>query len=272
MKIAYMSDLHLEFGNNFLPKNKEKADILVLAGDIILAYDLVDQNPKRKKFYDKFFDRVSKEYPHVLIIGGNHELYRWREKELVNHGSYIDVIKDYLSKYDNIRFLENEYVEFGDTRFFGATLWTDFGNANPLVMQQAAGQMNDYKWLYSPENTLVWHRESMHTLEKALDHKKVIVISHTAPSYLSVHERFKGDPMNAAYATELFDFISDRPQIKLWFHGHMHHNNDYMIGSTRILCNPFGYHGLEKNRGFKPEATIDLDSDWSVFVPEVVEN
>jgi predicted NBD/HSP70 family sugar kinase len=29
--------------------------------------------------------------------------------------------------------------------------------------------------------------------------------------------------------------------IKCWVHGHTHSTHDYMIGNTRVLCNPRGY-------------------------------
>lgn len=51
--------------------------------------------------------------------------------------------------------------------------------------------------------------------------------------------------MNGAYASKLEEFILDRPQIKLWTHGHTHNEWDYMIGDTRIFCNPRGYKGHE---------------------------
>ena len=41
------------------------------------------------------------------------------------------------------------------------------------------------------------------------------------------------------------EFILDYPQIKLWTHGHTHEDFDYMIGSTRIVCNPRGYLSYE---------------------------
>jgi hypothetical protein len=37
----------------------------------------------------------------------------------------------------------------------------------------------------------------------------------------------------------------DHPQIKLWTHGHTHEDFDYMVGSTRIVCNPRGYDAYE---------------------------
>jgi len=51
--------------------------------------------------------------------------------------------------------------------------------------------------------------------------------------------------MNGAYSSSLDDFIVDHPQIKLWTHGHTHEDFDYMVGSTRIVCNPRGYDGYE---------------------------
>ena len=51
--------------------------------------------------------------------------------------------------------------------------------------------------------------------------------------------------MNGAYSSRLDQFILDNPQIKLWTHGHTHEEFDYMIGSTRIVCNPRGYINYE---------------------------
>jgi hypothetical protein len=47
--------------------------------------------------------------------------------------------------------------------------------------------------------------------------------------------------MNGGYSSSLDEFIEQRPQIKLWTHGHTHEDFDYMVGETRIVCNPRGY-------------------------------
>jgi hypothetical protein len=52
--------------------------------------------------------------------------------------------------------------------------------------------------------------------------------------------------MNGGYRSDLGDFILDRPQIRVWIHGHMHDNFDYQVGSTRVVCNPRGYSGYEQ--------------------------
>jgi hypothetical protein len=52
--------------------------------------------------------------------------------------------------------------------------------------------------------------------------------------------------MNGAYSTNLDEFILDNRNIKLWTHGHTHHEFDYMIGTCRVVCNPRGYDGQEE--------------------------
>jgi len=75
---------------------------------------------------------------------------------------------------------------------------------------------------------------------------KFVVVGHHAPSKLSTHPRYKNEEiMNGGYSSDLSAFILNNPQIKLWTHGHTHEDFDYMLGSTRIVCNPRGYDGYE---------------------------
>jgi Icc-related predicted phosphoesterase len=76
--------------------------------------------------------------------------------------------------------------------------------------------------------------------------KKYVVVGHHTPSPDSIHPRYADDSiMNGGYTSDLREFILSRPQIKLWTHGHTHELFDYMIGSTRVVCNPRGYDGYE---------------------------
>jgi hypothetical protein len=51
--------------------------------------------------------------------------------------------------------------------------------------------------------------------------------------------------MNGGYSSSLDFFIESHPQIKLWTHGHTHETFDYVVGETRVVCNPRGYIGYE---------------------------
>jgi hypothetical protein len=91
--------------------------------------------------------------------------------------------------------------------------------------------------------------------------KKFVVVGHHSPSFRSVHETYQAQTlMNGGYHSDLSEFIMDHPQIKLWTHGHTHHPFDYMIGETRIVCNPRGYEndGYSEATGWNPNIVLEV--------------
>jgi Icc-related predicted phosphoesterase len=100
-----------------------------------------------------------------------------------------------------------------------------------------------------PEDTVEDHyafRRKLDSLLEDYSTHPVVVVGHHAPSKASTHPSYKSkDVLNGAYSTNLDEFILDRRQIKLWTHGHTHEPFDYMIGTTRIVCNPRGYIDFE---------------------------
>lgn len=89
--------------------------------------------------------------------------------------------------------------------------------------------------------------EFIRLMTEGKDSEKFVVVGHHAPSRQSTHPRYKHDTvMNGGYSSSLDFFIEDRPQIRLWTHGHTHEPFDYNIGMTRIVCNPRGYIGHEQ--------------------------
>jgi Icc-related predicted phosphoesterase len=102
---------------------------------------------------------------------------------------------------------------------------------------------------FCPEDALEDHKAMMQFIQGVIEGRasdKFVVCGHHAPSRLSTHPKYANqDLMNGGYSSSLDEYIMDHPQIKLWTHGHTHEDFDYMIGSTRIVCNPRGYHGYE---------------------------
>lgn len=239
MKIGLVSDLHLEFGDIDL-QMKDPIDVLILGGDICLA-------PKIEKFIP-FFERVSKTFPEVIYIMGNHEHYNGLFDRSEIH------LRESLAHLKNIHILEKQTKQIGDVYFIGQTLWTDFNNRDPLTLYNASSMINDYRVIrladqgykrLTPENILREHERSMQYLKYALSglkDQKVVVVGHHAPSPQSVKPRYENDHiMNGCYNSNLVEFILDHPQIKVWTHGHTHNSFDYMVGDTRVVCNPRGY-------------------------------
>ena len=239
MRINYMSDLHLEFGP--METEPDGGDILVLAGDINIK-GRVD-----------WINTIANKFNHVLYILGNHEFYR---------GTIDNIYKKIKERLvDNVHLLENESITIDDVTFHGATLWSDFLNGNPMSYLQCDQVINDYRLIRAGTGKQRFRPQlahKLHNISKVFLQENVkegdIVVTHMAPSLLSIHEKYKNDMnINGAYASDLSELILDT-KPKLWFHGHMHDLFDYTIGNTRILCNPRGYIGKELNHRFDPNA------------------
>jgi len=103
---------------------------------------------------------------------------------------------------------------------------------------------------FSPEDAVIDHKEMLGYIQTVIEGKfdqKFVVVGHHAPSKASTHPRYKDEElMNGGYSSDLNDYIMEHPQIKLWTHGHTHEDFDYMVGSTRVVCNPRGYINYER--------------------------
>ena len=265
MKIAVCSDLHLEFGDLEL-ENTEGADVLVLGGDIFIAAELRDfmyddsgvvvvtaTAHARAERYVNFVTRCAERFPHVVLIMGNHEHY---------HGDFATSAKTIRQAFEplsNVYFLDKEWRIIDGILFYGGTLWTNMNGEDPNTMHRIRMMMNDFncikntseegKKVFMPEDAVEDHYEFKRGLDAVLEQHPdlpVVVVGHHAPSKASTHPRYKNEiVMNGAYSSNLDDFILDRRQIRLWTHGHTHEDFDYMIGTTRVVCNPRGYDGYE---------------------------
>jgi Icc-related predicted phosphoesterase len=123
--------------------------------------------------------------------------------------------------------------------------------------RQVVNEDTGYHYL-SPATTFAKHRQTVEFIKKTVETeqtKTYVVVGHHAPSPLSIGYKYKGDTiMNGGYVSDLSELILDHPQIKLWIHGHTHDCFDYMIGETRIVCNPRGYYGYEQRANeFSPK-------------------
>jgi len=256
MKIAIASDIHLEFGNLVI-ENTDNADVLILAGDICVASDALGQG-KTSQYIQNFFYRVSQEFKHVIYIMGNHEHY---------HGDFAEsreLLQQMIDQFGgkNVFLMDKDSITIDDIVFVGGTYWTNFYNGDVTAMTNAAYSMNDYRVCHNSAETYNGYKAKLlqpkHTLNDHLachsyiseitqdEDKRYVVITHHAPCKASVAERFQNDYlMNANFYSDQIKFIVDRPQIKLWVHGHMHNESDYMLANTRVVCNPRGYCGQE---------------------------
>lgn len=135
-------------------------------------------------------------------------------------------------------------------------LWTEDGKNGGQYNKDEKGNVKliGYKdkeepSKFSPEDAVEDHKKMLDFIRIVTDGvytQKFVVVGHHTPSPFSIHPKYAhAETMNGGYTSDLIDFILDRPQIKLWTHGHTHEQFDYMLGTTRVVCNPRGYDGYE---------------------------
>ena len=229
MKIQIYSDLHLEFGHDTLPEWDGESKVLVLAGDIHLASKLQD-------YTDILAVLKANGWEHVILIGGNHELY---------NGTYPDSLEDLKVKSEELGviFLDNSSVEIEGVTFFGGTMWTPLDN-DPQLALTASLQMNDYRIIknFNTTNATDEFYNFVAALEDLDKTKPTVIVSHMAPHETSIANHYRSSNLNGAYFVDMSEFMTDN--IKYWIHGHVHNSVDYVINKTRVVSNPFGYLGF----------------------------
>lgn len=262
MRIQLASDLHLEHLAKYFPgetliRPAHQADVLVLAGDIGHAAEAVD---------------LFKDWPvPVLYVMGNHEAYG---------GRLADVLETLrrAAEGTSVRILEREIADFGGVRFLGCTLWTDYllrcNRTQRQLMETAELRISDHFRIrtgdgerFLPKHALQDHELSRAWLAQELAQPyagKTVVITHHAPHPLSVHPRYAGDALNAAFASDLTELLD---KADVWLHGHVHDSFDYRVGGCRVVANPRGYVG---NISTAPDASkLQFENgafDWACLV------
>lgn len=242
--------------------------------------------PGNHEFYGGNFERVMTKLHLGLPAGGAHLLDRTELMFRRGEDSAWDVVNteatsELSSGSQHSAFVETLAAtsETDKVRLLGCILWTDFGlygdDYRTRCKQLAGSLISDYSRIFAgppvdadrrlyrrltPSDTHGFHIQDRHWLEGKLDEPfdgETVVVTHMAPSIGSVPERYKEDPLSAAFASNL-DGLIERTKPALWIHGHTHDSFDYRIGRTRVVCNPYGYYGQELNPDFREDMVVDL--------------
>ena len=253
MKIQYCSDLHMEFHDNMrfmksLPL-EVVGDVLVIAGDV--GY-LVDTTIPHLRFWKW----ASENYRQVLMVAGNHEYY--------NNGDIAAQGESWHKMFlPNVGYYHNKVVRIDNVDFILSTLWSKIPSVDELAIQNG---MNDYaQILYNkhrliPQNINDEFERNLAFIKKSVmesDAERIVVVTHHLPTFAAIEDKHEGNVLNAAYATELGDFIADS-RISAWIYGHSHHRTDLTIGKAHLVSNPLGYVFCGENTHFDDSAVIEV--------------
>jgi predicted phosphodiesterase len=289
MKIAIMSDLHLEFERGpvadkewsvFVQRradtlhhprigpmidNAVGADLMILAGDI-------DVGVKGVAYADEVAQYLGAPVVYVL---GNHEGYDGTSFDHL----YEDMRAKAAQTNSRVIFLENEttVVESDGERVhvLGSTLWTDYEANGPQnvveAMRGANNCLNDHVRCrmrgsaFGPSAarglhfaSRAWLGAEIAKIRTAESTARIIIATHHAPILGANPPQYRGGALAPAFVSDMSSEITAwRPD--LWVFGHTHHDVDQTIGETRLLSHQRGYIGREAGSlEFRP-AVIELN-------------
>ncbi len=96
-------------------------------------------------------------------------------------------------------------------------------------------------------------------------HKKVIVVTHHLPSMKLIAEKYNGDIINYAFATDVEHLMKNN--VTHFCSGHTHSSMDKIIGTTRCIVNPKGYllsDGTSENPNYNKEFVFEIKDEEKI--------
>ena len=262
MIIRYASDLHLEFGMNsrYLRSHPlaEVGDVLLLAGDVAYL-----ENRRLEK--DPFFDWCAEHFRETVIVPGNHEYYRDPvAREGRQDGVPVEsTLVDYEHKVrENVRYLNNRSMVFGDVEVFATTLWTVARPVDYVAIQN--GMSDCHQILYRGHRLWADEFTELHgvcrswlygALEKSAARHKV-VLTHHCPVTDPAFDRYSpSSALYSAFHVDMARFIGEH-DVDAWIYGHTHCNGGSGTAfpskkgeGTLLLCSQLGYLSCGEERG-----------------------
>lgn len=275
-RVRLLSDLHAEGGCDPKLFKSQGEDVLVIAGDLHVGADATWST--LKQFYEH--------QPNIVYVFGNHEFYRQeyyetcRKLEDWSSGTGIHVLNPGTVFWDpklcklvpTAHIYEHIYaptLEDMPIAFIGAPLWTNFRN-NDLSKFHAKSRINDFRLIrttdqyynqrpLTPDDAQELYNQQYGYIKHQYESIKLkkVIVTHFLPADECVDMKYRGAStamLNDYFANDLGNWISTLENVPLFLHGHTHDNVDTMIGTTRIVANPYGY---GKNYNYK-ECLIDL--------------
>lgn len=240
VRFQYVSDLHLDQLNEYLPTDfiTPKGDILILAGDICHIETISK--------HSNFFEYSSLYFHYVLYIPGNHEFYNnnnWKIDEMEQY------MKNFLSKYKNIFYLNNASVIIENILFTGSCLWCE-PKCEPPAWFSITIDKNEIKDMYN---------KSINYLNNVTDFNKNrlkhIIITH----YPSLQQELKMKRLKYKKYEDYYQnnkILLNYPPC-VWIFGHTHKNLSAYSNRTLYLSNQ------RKDPTYHKNFVITIDSQSS---------
>ena len=168
-------------------------------------------------------------------------------------GKLLEQLPKMGNVYGKLHVLDNSTCEIEGRRFVGTTLW--FRKVMGGLKYER--MLNDFYQIGNANQHIYEENDKAEAFLRDTVTGDDIVLTHHLPAPQSVHPKYAGSTLTRFFLCDMEWLIKDR-QPKLWVHGHTHDSADYVIGTTQVLCNPFGYAGRDVNPAFNEELIVNL--------------
>lgn len=223
--IIIFSDLHLNFFkdngasilNNLYTKD---VDIGVCAGDLTTGANNLENA----------IIRLCDMYPQFVYVAGNHSYYGDTFKNI------DDTLNTLESILPNFTWLNNKRKVVCGINFIGATLWFP----ETVAAQINKKHFSDFYCIEEADPEIFIRNEQTVEYFKQNIQAGDIVVTHHMLSHKCILPAYAGDTYNCFFVNDLDKLILEKnPAIAIMGHGHS--NQNFMLGNTRLICNPHGY-------------------------------
>ena len=208
-------------------------------------------------------DKEMVKFGDITFIGGT----LWTDmnnEDPITLNAMSGMMNDFRCVKNSDRVIERKFPIYEENPLFtedgknGGKYLTKEGGGHIEIGHKRVSQPSSF----SPNDAVNDHKKMLGYIRMMIEGKfdqKFVVVGHHAPTKSSTHPRYATEViMNGGYSSALDEFILDHPQIKLWTHGHTHEEFDYMVGSTRIVCNPRGYINCEDRADSFKLKTVEI--------------
>lgn len=236
-----ISDLHIEDNPPFDWKDQPTSTFCLVAGDV--SRDL--------KTVRTVLKDLGNCYEAVFYIDGNNEhAENWPDKLI----SYPKLSRALKKPGPNATFLYNHVVIINDVAILAANGWFSYDYLNTISVSESKESLCQYLGINQDvadyigllaQSDADYLSRSVKKLQKYVDVKKIIIMTHTPPLARFVeHDPDLGNSwrLNTTINSKLAQVLSHdkEKKIKAWCFGHYHWPVDETVDGIRYVCNPMG--------------------------------
>lgn len=239
MKIAYISDLHIESYKNYLESAETVKENIIKESEVGIPLIIAGDLSNDKSLGLKLLEYLSEYYKPIYFVSGNHEYY-FQKNQNNSLEYFIEEAKKLLGS--NFIYLDRQGIkEIGNKKIAGTNMWYNFNQ--PETIFAYLFRLNDSRFLKIDKAEEEANKDLKYYNE-VID-KVDIFVSHVPLIETPAVKKYKND--------NCFRRTVDLRENKIYIAGHTHLIYKTQYENSKFYFNAFGYpHEIaEKEKGIK---------------------